>query len=152
MDYDNYISYIKGIVKKYASYSDTVKEYYIEGWKNEFSKLTDIKPGTDMYFGAPGRVDQRTITGYYINIDDEIFGGVMFYPMAGYSGRVKLPEDEILVCTPGSKITKIDNKGITDKNTVDKFKTKLLPMLKDLTYTDWEGEQRNKAQDYINFR
>jgi hypothetical protein len=143
-DFDKYTSYIRDIVKKYSSYSDTVREYYIKGWKDEFSRLTDIKPGSRFYISSKDHVWESEVNSYYINLDDEIYGGVMFYPFADFRARMMMPDYELLVCSPENKITIIDNKSETDKNTVDKFKSKLLPMVKDLTYTEWEGDNETK--------
>jgi len=139
--YENYINYIKDIVKKYSSYNDTVREYYIEGWKDEFSKLTNIKPKDRFFISAPDRVYEVNIEGYYINIDDEIGGGILFYPAAEYKARNSMPEYDILVCSPQVLKSKIDLTGITDKKTLDKFKSKLLPMLKNVKYSEWEQDR-----------
>lgn len=136
--YENYINYIKDIVKKYSSYNDTVREYYIEDWKDEFSKLTNIKPNDRLFISAPDRIYEANIEGYYINIDDEIGGGILFYPAAEYLPRGLVPDYDILVCSPQVLDSKINLSGITDKKTLDKFKSKLLPMLKNVKYSEWE--------------
>lgn len=139
MDFDKYNTYVRNIVNKYSSYNDTVKEYFIEGWKDEFSHFTDIKPGTKFYISSGDNVTEAEVTGYYINLDDEIYGGVMFYAMAEYKGRVQFPDYNVLVCSRESKISRIDEKGISDKKITDKIKSTLLPMVKGLTYTEWEN-------------
>lgn len=145
INYESYINYIKDIVKKYSSYNDTVREYYIEGWKNEFSKLTNIKPKDAFFISSPDKIYEVNISGYYINIDDGIGGGVLFYPAAKYLPRNYMPDYEILVCSPQVLKSKIDLTGITDKKTLDKFKSKLLPLLKNVKYSDWEtGKEKWK--------
>ena len=144
IDYEKYISYVKDIVKKYASYNDTVREYYIEGWKDEFSHLTDIKPGSRFYISTKDKVWNAEVKSYYINLDDEIYGGVMFYPFADYRARMMMPDYDIVVCSPENKITGIDENGISDKKISNKIKSVLLPMVKNLTYTDWEGDTETK--------
>ena len=141
MDYDKYYTYVKDIVKKYSSYNDTVREYYIEGWEDEFSRFTDIKPGTKFYVSSDDNVMETEVTGYYINLDDEIYGGVMFYPMAQYRGRVQLPDYNVLVCSQNKKIGKITDKSIKDKDVIKEIKSKVLSLVKGLTYTDWEGDK-----------
>lgn len=141
MDFDKYYAYVRNIVKKYSTYNDTVKEYYIEGWKDEFSRFTDIKPGTKFYVSSSDNVMEAEVTGYYINLDDEIYGGVMFYPMAQYRGRVQLPDYKVLVCSQNKKMGKITNKSIKDKDVIKAIKSKVLSFVKGLTYTDWEGDK-----------
>jgi hypothetical protein len=144
MDYDKYTSYVRDIVKKYSSYNDSVREYYIEGWKDEFSHFTDIKPGARFYISSGDNVWEAEVNGYYINLDDEIYGGVMFYPIVDYKGRVKLPDYELVVCSHNKKISRIHNKGTADKNIGNTIKSKLLPLVKGLTYSDWEGDKEKK--------
>ncbi len=139
--YENYINYVKDIVKKYSSYNDTVREYYIKGWKDEFSKLTNIKPNDGFFISTPDRVCEVNIDGYYIIIDDEIGGGILFYPAAEYLPRGLVPDYDILVCSPQIVKNNIDLTGITDKKTLDKFKSKLLPMLKNVKYSEWESDK-----------
>ena len=141
MDFDKYKTYVTDIVKKYASYNDTVKEYYIEGWHDEFSHFTDIKPGSKFYISSSDNVMEAEVTGYYINLDDEIYGGVMFYPMAAYRGRVQLPDYNVLVCSQSKKIGKIINKNIKDKDVIKEIKSRVLSLVKGLTYTEWEGDK-----------
>lgn len=146
IDFDKYTSYVRDIVKKYSSYNDTIREYYIEGWKDEFSHFTDIKPGTKFYISSEDNVVEAKVTGYYINLDDEIYGGVMLYPMAYYSGGV--PEYSVLVCSESKKIGKTVNKSIKDKGIIKDIKSALLPLVKGITYTEWEEgkEIRHKVK------
>jgi len=145
INYENYVNYIKNIVKKYSAYNDTIREYFIADWKDEFSKLTNIKPNDGYFISSPDRIYEVNIEGYYINLDDEIGGGILFYPAAEYMARNSMPDYEILVCSPQVLKAEIDQTGITDKKTLDKFKMKLLPMLKNVKYSDWEtGKEKWK--------
>jgi hypothetical protein len=152
MDYDKYDLYINDILKKYASYNDTVKEYYIEGWHEEFSHFTDIKPGARFYISSNDNVWEGEVTGYYINLDDEIYGGVIFYPFIEYTSRVKLPDYELVICSQNKKISKIENKSTSNKEVRENIKRELLPHVKNLTYSDWEGEKevKNKIKSIAN--
>lgn len=141
MNYEAYTNYIKDIVKKYGTYSDTVREYFFTDYKPGFEKLTDIKPGDRFYISSEKDVYLSEVTGYYVRMDDEIGGGNILYalltnPKESNEADVLFADYELLVCTKNGNMSKIDRAGVTDAATRNNLKKLIMPKLKKVKVMD----------------
>ena len=140
-NYEAYSNYMKDIVKKYGTYSDSVREYSFTDYKPEFAKLTDIKPGDRFYFSTEKDIYLSKVTGYYMRLDDEIGGGNIFYallktPKESNEKDVSFDDYELLVATKNGNMSKLNHTGITNSAEIQKFKKTLMPLLKKVEVTD----------------
>ena len=79
--YFNYIEYVRNAAKKYSNENQPI-EVVIDGYKPEFDRITDLKEGDKVYIATKNEVLEGSITRYFINMDDEIGSGNMFYAIA----------------------------------------------------------------------
>lgn len=152
-DYYAYGENLKNIVKKYTKYDEQNPEYYFSEFKPEFSGFTSLKPGRKIYVSTPKGIFQTEVNGYYINLDDMIGGGVIFYAAADLPKEYVLGERELVICSYNSSMSKTDLTGTTETTVLDKFKSALMPMLKDITvieYDDAGNEASVKLKEIKN--
>lgn len=138
-DYYAYGEKLKNIVKKYSKYDEQNPEYYFGEFKPEFSGFTSLKPGRKIFVSTPKGIFQTEINGYYINLDDMIGGGVIFYATADLPKDFTLGERDLVICSYNSNMSKSDLTGVTEQSLLDKFKSALMPVLKDITVVEYDA-------------
>ncbi len=143
-DYFAYGEKLKELVKKYAKYNDTAYEYYFTEFKPEFAQYTNLKPGQMIFTSSTGGVQSAKINGYYINLDDMIGSGAIFYATADAPEGTAFGERELIVCSFNSNMTRVNKTGVTDQPTIDKFKGFIMPKLKNVKITDYENNKEVK--------
>lgn len=130
--YERYGESLKELLKKYSDYSDQKTEYYITGFKPEFAVYTDLRPGDKLYLSTRDDVLEGEVDGYYVNLDDQIGGGAVFYATLKVQKRNLLEDYEILLCSSSPGMTKLNRSGITNTEMKNEFKKYVLPYLKGL--------------------
>jgi len=106
-NYERYCGYLKTYAKKYANYKENKTEYFFDSFKDEFKKLTTIRIGDKLNISAPGAVFQSAITKYYLNFDDMVGSGVVFYAVAE-PVNASLADYDVVICSDNSKISKLN--------------------------------------------
>ncbi len=141
--YDNYCQSLKDIINKYQKLNDLKYEYFFDDFKPEFEKYTGFKKGDKINVSANNGVYSAEIAGYYINMDDIIGGGIVFYAYVNAPAGAKFEENEVMVCSQNNHLKKMNNKSVTNQQVLDKFKEYLLPKLKGINSArfDDKGEQ-----------
>lgn len=138
--YDGYGDKLKELVKKYGKYNEQTYEYYFTDYKDEFSQFTNLKPGRKIFIAAKNGVYPTQINGYYINFDDMIGSGVIFYATADMPHDISMEERELVVVSYNPNMTKTETSGVTDQALIDKFKGYLMPKLKDVMIYDYDAK------------
>ncbi len=142
-NYDKYYDYLKSIAQKHASYKDDIPGYYFGDELSEFKKLTTLNKGDKLYISAKSGVYPAEIKGYYMNFDDIIGSGIVFYAVAEAHG-ITFEENEIFICSANSgmspfisgKLTVADNPGIFGS-----VKSLMMEKVKDIKVRDESSEK-----------
>jgi hypothetical protein len=143
--YDMYGEKLKDILRKLGVYKESKYEYYIEEQVPEFSGYTNLKIGDRIFISSAGGVHSAEINGFYINLDDMIGAGAIFYATADKPVDAKLDSKELVVVSFNNNMSKTNVLGVNEQPVIDKFKLFMLPVLKDVRVTDY-----NDAGDEIN--
>ena len=138
--YDGYTDKLKAIVNKYSKFNEQVPEYYFTEFKEEFAPFTSLRPGRKIYVSAKGGVFTTQITGYLINFDDMIGSGVIFYAVADMPHDITLEERDLTIISFNSSMSKTEFTGVTDQALLDKFKSYIMPKLKDVMIYDYDAK------------
>jgi hypothetical protein len=128
-DYGAYGDTLKELVKKYGKYSEQEYEYYFTEFKPEFAAYTNLRPGQVIFTSSAGGVQSTKINGYYINLDDMIGSGAIFYATADKPEGTAFEEREMMVCSANNNMTRINKTGVTDQAVIDKFSGYVMPKL-----------------------
>jgi hypothetical protein len=139
--YEKYGESLKELLKKYAGYSEGQVEYYIESFKPEFAVYTDLRPGDKLFISTTIDLLEGEIDGYYINLDDQIGGGAVFYATLKVQKKNLLEDYEILLCSSSPGMTKLNRTGITNKDMKKDFKSYIMPLLKGLKTIGDDGTE-----------
>ncbi len=152
MGYDMYGTKLKELIGKYAKYDENKPEYFFDEYKPEFSDYTSFKKGDKVFVASSTGVYPGEVTGYYINLDDMIGSGTVFYAMVNPAAGTKFEENEIVVCSFNSKISAINRKGVTNTQVVEDFKKRLMPKLKGVMVSEYDdkGQPKNKPLEKIS--
>lgn len=142
-DYFEYGDKMKQLVKKYDKYSEQKPDYYFAEFKEDFAPYTSLKPGRKIYISTAGGVFPVEVNGYYINLDDMIGGGAIFYAAADVPSGASFSEYEAGIGTYNTNMTKSDTNIVKDQGVLDKYKSVLMPMLKGVTLSEYD-EKTNK--------
>jgi hypothetical protein len=102
--YDRYCGYLKTYAKKYNNYKEDKTEYVFDGYKDEFKKLTNLRIGDKLNISSAEGVFQTKITKYYMNFDDMVGSGVVFYAIAE-PVNASLADYDIVICSDSPKIS-----------------------------------------------
>ncbi|MBE2217734.1 MAG: hypothetical protein IAE90_06000 [Ignavibacteria bacterium] len=141
--YDLYGDKLKELVKKYSSYDEKNPEYSFKEFKPEFAAYTTLKIGDKVYVSCKSGVYAAEVSGYYLNFDDLIGAGSVFYAELRLPQEAQLEQDEIVVCSFNNNMKAVTAGGVTSQDVLDKFKSYLLPKLKGVkvsTYDDKGNE------------
>jgi hypothetical protein len=138
--YDTYGNDLKNIIGKYQKYDDQTREYYFDDYKPEFEKYTSLKKGDKIFISSRSGVYPAEITGYYINMDDMIGAGAVFYASVKQPAGAKFEENEIVVCSFNSNMKTITGKGVTNQQMLDQFKGFVIPKLKGITVMEYDNK------------
>ena len=134
--YTNYFNFIREIAKKYNG--DEI-EVTINEYKPEFSRLTDLKLNDKLYIATENEVLEGEIARYYINTDDEIGSGNMFYSVADVPNALLLKTDMVVIASKDKISSPINAKKVTEASVIDKAMEVMNPKTKGLKMTDFEG-------------
>lgn len=149
--YDLYGDKLKDIVKKYSKYDEQNPEYSFKEFKPEFAQYTTLKIGDKVYVSAKSGVYAAEVSGYYVNFDDLIGAGAVFYAELRLPHEASLENDEIVVCSFNNNMKAVTGSGVTSQDVLDKFKAYLLPKLKGVKVTvyDDKGNESIKPIDKL---
>ncbi|HRE11947.1 MAG TPA: hypothetical protein PK605_13200 [Ignavibacteria bacterium] len=150
--YDLYGGDLKAIIGKYGKSDEQTPEYFFDDFKPEFEKYTSFKTGDKIYISGSGGVFPAQISGYYINMDDMIGAGTIFYAAVNPPKEMKLEDNEIVVCTYNSNMSALNRKGVTNQSIIDEFKGYVMPKLKGVTVSEYndKGEPKTKQLEKIS--
>jgi hypothetical protein len=150
--YDLYGSGLKEVIGKYQKYDEKTAEYYFDEYKPEFESYTSFKKGDKVYISSRGGVYPAEISGYYINLDDMIGAGTIFYATVNPPREAKFEENEIVVCSFNGSMKQINGKGVTNQQVIDEFKGFLIPKLKGVMVSEYDdkGQPKNKPLTKIS--
>lgn len=138
--YDLYGSDLKAVINKYQKYEESKPDYYFDDYKPEFEKYTSFKKGDKVFISSHGGVYPAEITGYYINLDDMIGAGTIFYAVANQPAGAKFEENEIVVCSFNNNMKTVNSKGVTNQQILDQFKGFVIPKLKGITVMEYDDK------------
>ncbi len=139
--YEKYGDSLKSLLRKYSDYNDQKAGYYISEFHPEFAAYTDLRPGDKLYLSTTGDVLEGIIDGYYINLDDLIGGGAVFYATLKVSKKNLLENYEVLLCSSAPGATKLNRRGVTNKDMKEEFKKYIMPQLKGLKTVGDDGNE-----------
>lgn len=143
--YDIYGNKLKDIIKKYASYSENTPDYYFSEYKPEFAEYSSFKIGDKVYLSASSGVYPAQISGYYVNMDDMIGAGTIFYAVVVPPKEMKLEENEIIAVSYNTNMTPINRKGVTNQGVIDDFKKLVMPKLKGVMVSEYNDKGEPKT-------
>lgn len=143
--YDMYGEKLKDILKKLGLYDEDKYEYYVTEQHPEFSAYSNLKIGDKIFISSAVGVNPAEVNGYYINFDDMIGAGAIFYATADKPLDAKLDSKELVVVSFNNNMSKTNVLGVNEQPVIDKFKSFVLPLLKDVRVTEY-----NDAGDEID--
>lgn len=138
--YDLYGNKLKDIIKKYATYNENFPDYYFSENKPEFAEYTSFTIGEKVFISGASGVYPAQVSGYYVNLDDMIGAGTVFYAVVIPPKEMKLEENEIVAVSFNNNISAINRKGVTNKSVIDDFKGYIMPKLKGVTVSDYDDK------------
>ena len=149
IDYEKYSNYIKDILKKYkeSEFSEEKTSYIIDDYVSEFGRLTDLKRGDKFYISIPGNVLEGDVGMYFIELEDEIGSGNIFYPVLVVPNASMLKADETVIVSKNKDMSAINNTKITDQALIGKFANAIKPLVKgveEMEYKDGVPEPVGK--------
>jgi hypothetical protein len=149
--YDMYGEKLKDILKKLGVYKESKYEYYIEEQVPEFLGYSNLKIGDKIFISSAGGVYPAEVNGYYINFDDIIGSGAIFYATAEKPIDADLASKELVVVSYNNNMSKSNVLGISEQPVKDKFKSFVLPLFKDVKVTEYNdaGKEINRKVDSI---
>jgi hypothetical protein len=152
MGYDMYGNKLKELIGKYTKYDEKQTEYFFDDYKPEFDAYTSFKKGNKIYISSSSGVYSADITGFYINLDDMIGAGTVFYTMVTPPTGAKFDENEIVVCSFNNNMSAVNRKGVTNQTIIDDFKKLVMPKLKGVTISEYDdkGQPRTKPLEKIS--
>ncbi len=146
MGYELYGNDLKAVIGKYQKYDEQKYEYFFDDYKPEFEKYTSFKIGDKIYISASSGVYETEVKGYYINLDDMIGAGTIFYAVLNPPPAAKFGENEIVVCSFNSSMKPVNRKGITNRDIQSQFKAFILPKLKGIKKTEYDDKGRESVK------
>lgn len=152
MGYDLYGTKLKEVISKYATYNESYPEYYFSEYQPEFAEYTSFKVGHIVFLSGVSGVYTAQVSGYYVNMDDMIGAGTIFYAVVIPPKEMKLEEYEVVVCSYNTNMSVINRKGITNQSIIDEFKSYVMPKLKGVTVSEYndKGEPKTKPLEKIS--
>ncbi|NOS85424.1 MAG: hypothetical protein HOP31_09820 [Ignavibacteria bacterium] len=143
--YDKYGIRLIEIISKYQKYDEKQLEYFFDDYKPEFAGYTSFKKSDKVYISASSGVYTAEVTGYYINMDDMIGAGTIFYAMVTPTAGAKFDENEIVVCSFNNNMSAVNRKGVTNQTVIDDFKKLVMPKLKGVTISEYNDKGEPKT-------
>ncbi len=143
--YDKYGTRLRDIINKYQKYDEKQQEYFFDDYKPEFADYTSFKKSDKVYISASSGVYAAEVTGYYINMDDMIGAGTIFYAMVTPTAGAKFEENEIVVCSFNNNMSAVNRKGVTNQTIIDDFKKLMMPKLKGVTISEYDDKGQQKT-------
>lgn len=135
--FTNYIKYVKDLAAKHKGESEI--EVTFDNYMPEFDRLTSLKPGDKVYIAAKDQVLEGSVSRYYINIDDEIGSGNMFYAIADLPNALLLQTDQPLIVSREKISSPMNAEKISDEGVLDNAKKVIEPLVKDIKMEDYSG-------------
>ena len=142
--YYKYVEYINSIAKKYSQGNDSL-EVLIEGYKSEFDRITDLKMDDKVYIATNNDVLEGTISSYFINLDDEIGSGNLFYGVAVVPNAMVMKADEPVIVSRSKMSSPINSNNITDASVLSMAKKIIEPLVKDVKMIDESGNTEEQT-------
>lgn len=143
--YELYGSKLKEVIAKYATYNENFPDYYFSEYKPEFAEYTSFKIGDKIYLSGTSGVYPAEVSGYYVNMDDMVGAGTIFYAVVMPPKEMKLDEYEVVVCSYNSSISAVNRKGFTNQGIIDEFKGYIMPKLKGVTVSEYNDKGEAKT-------
>jgi hypothetical protein len=136
VNFINYENHIRSILtNQFSVYSDT-GIYFSPDYSDAFEKNTDIKTGETFNISCVNGVYSSVTTGYVINLEDIIGGGVMFYVAVKMPENVSFEPDETVILSKNPKISQLTTAKMQDDFVVDKFKKAVWKYVKNIEAMD----------------
>ncbi len=150
--YDLYGDKLMELVKKYSTYDEKNPEYSFKEFKPEFAQYTSLKIGDKVYVSGRSGVYAAEVSGYYLNFDDMIGAGAVFYAELRLPQEASIQDDEIVVCSFNNNMKAVTPGGVTSQDVLDKFKSYLLPKLKGVKVTEYDdkGKETTKTLNKLS--
>ena len=151
MAYDLYGDKLKEMIGKYTKYDEKQSEYYFDEFKPEFASYTGFRKGDKVYISSSAGVYPAEVSGYYINMDDMIGAGTVFYAMVIPPAGSKFEENEIVICSFNNNMSPVNRKGVTNQQVIDEFKKYIMPKLKGVMVSEYDdkGQPKEKPLEKI---
>ena len=143
--YDLYGGDLKEVINKYQKYDEQKAEYFFDDYKPEFEKYTSFKSGDKVFISGVSGVFPAEISGYYINMDDMIGAGTVFYAVLNPPKEMKLEENEVVVCSYYKNMSSVNRKGVTNQTIIDDFKKLVMPKLKGVMVSEYNDKGEAKT-------
>lgn len=138
--YEKYGGDFKALLQKLGVYDEKKSEYYFEDFKPEFANYTNLRKGDNLYISTRSGVYPAEVTGFFINLDDMIGSGTVFYAAVNAPNGAKLDENEIVVCSFNNNMKPVNRTGITNQQMLDEFKGYLIPKLKGVKVQEYDDK------------
>jgi hypothetical protein len=103
-------------------------------------------PGTRIYVSTKNGVYPVTINGYYINLDDLVGAGTVFYAAADMPHEASMDEREIVVCSFNPNTTTVSGNPVTDQAIIDKFTAYVKPKLKNVKIKEYDETKQKEVE------
>jgi hypothetical protein len=138
----NYIKYVKDLAAKHKD--ESAIEVTFDNYMPEFNRITSLKQGDNLYIATKDQVLEGSVSRYYINIDDEIGSGNMFYAIADLPNALLLQTDQPLICSRDKISSPINVNKITDTDILSNAKKIIEPLVKDVKMEDYSGNNEGE--------
>ncbi len=144
--YDTYSGDFKSLLQKLGVYDEKKVEYSFDEFKPEFAAYTNFRKGDNIYVSSKSGVYPAEVSGFYINLDDMIGAGTVFYSTVNAPKGAKYEDNEIVVCSFNNNMGAINRKGVTNQQMIDQFKVYIMPKLKGVMVSEYDdkGQPKNK--------
>jgi hypothetical protein len=142
--YIKYIEYVRSTTRKYSTEENPI-EVIIDGYKPEFDRITDLKEGDKVYIATKDNVLEGSIARYYINMDDEIGSGNMFYAIADIPNALLMQTGEPVVVSRMKMENPVNSKNVTDASVTAMAKKIIEPMVKDVKMNEDYGNPEDRT-------
>lgn len=141
--FSNYIKYVKDLAAKYKGESEI--EVTFDNYMPEFDRITSLKPGDKLYIATKDQVLEGSVSRYFVNVDDEIGSGNMFYAIADLPNALLLQTDQPLIVSRDKIDSPINENKVTGSDVLNNAKKIIEPMVKDLKMEDYSGNNAGEV-------
>jgi hypothetical protein len=146
MDYENYLSYLKGLIGKVEKYTEDKNLYIITKQVDGIDKLTDIQIGDKFYYYTEDGSFGTEVFGYYFDFDEQIGSGYIFHPIMKRQDNSNVENYSATVVSSSPDFSKIMKHDIIKSDIVSKAEELILKEVAGLEYTEFENNSEVKKK------